>query len=365
MNEIIEFQEISFQQVEKGITIPNDLYGIAGYALTPARKKAFLENPFLNNKDVPMIVLGKVDGVVGGRAMQYPDLIKAGNDILSCTSGSSLEVYKDFRHLALGTEIVLNPIVNKRSETLLYADFSEDGVNIYKSLRFKMFSLKKMIQPRKSKFILQMIGFKGFLLKITSFIVDIVLKPIISISNLLFNSNLNDYVIEELKVVPNWVDDIVLNDGHKYMEVHDHRWLQWNLNNMFHENKRNTNSFYSVKKDSEPVGFFMTKERHSSIKKRKIDNILVGTIVEWGVKRNSDLSEGDIFKMALKTFSKDLDIIQVFTNDTLTIKTMNKLCFFHHKKHYIAFKDLTKRYKDSGNPELWRLRFGYSDSIFN
>lgn len=361
----VTYKSITYKQVREGINIPNDDYGIAAYTLTSARKKAFLENPFLTNYDTPMVVLGCVDDVVGGRAMQYPVLFKAGEDIVSCCSGSSLEVESKFRHMALATDIVLDPITNKRADTIIYSDFSEDGLKVYKALRFHLFAMRKFMQPRNMNFFCQMLGLHGISLRVVSTMANIFVKPTVMLMSLLFGRTKKGFSVEKLDIVPKWVDDIVLNDGHKYMEVHDHRWLQWNLDNMFHEGKRNINSFYAVLGNGIPVAFFMTKERQTSIKVRKIDNIITGKIVEWGIKKGVNLSESDIYKMALKTFSKDIDLVQTFTNDERTIKSLKKLCFFRHKEHYIAFKDLTKQYKDSKDPALWRLRYGYSDSIFN
>ena len=365
MKDKITYEIITFKQVNNSYNIDNDDFGIGAYALGKASKKAFLANPFLKSMDIPMLVIGRVDGIVGGRAMQYPVLLKAGSDIVTCCSGSSLEVRKEFRHLNLALDIIMDPITNKRGETLLYADFSNDGLNVYKALRFNMFSLRKWMQPNRIGFLMEMMGVHGFLSKVTSILINPILSIMLKLTKLVFGNVDKSLKIEKVTKVPVWVDDIVLNDGHKYTEVHDHKWLQWNLDNMFHDERENTNSFYIVSKNSEEIGFFMTKERRSSIQSRNIDSILIGKIVEWGTKDEKLLSELELYKLAFSTFSKRVDIIEAYTNEQDTIRGLKRLLFFGHGKHYIAFKDLTKKYKDAKDPNLWRLRFGYSDSIMN
>ena len=357
-------QEISFKQIKDGIEIERDELGIAAYALSNERKRAFLENPYIEDDNETMLVLGRVDGVVGGRVMQFPSRFKAGAETVTCQGGSSLKVAEQYRHLALGTELIMNPITKKRHDVIIYADFSEDGVNAYKALRFALFSMEKLIRVQKSRFIFQLLGIKGVFLKVLSSIFDVLFRFSLWVLDLLSPDRASEYDVRQVDVVPNWVDDIVLNDGHKYMEVHDHEWLQWNLDNMFHGHPSNKNRFYIIQKDGENLGFYMTKVRYFVRSSRNIP-LLMGTVVEWGAADEGSLTESDIYKLAIKTFSGDVDIVQVVSNNHHTLKKMKKMGFVHRNNHVIAFKDMTKKYKDARDESQWRLRFGYSDSIMN
>ena len=77
------------------------------------------------------------------------------------------------------------------------------------------------------------------------------------------------------------IGGMVLNDGHKYMEVHDHKWLQWCLDNSFKGGKQDIQSFYVIKKEDEHMGFVMTKERFR-VETQGMKNVKIGSIVEWG-----------------------------------------------------------------------------------
>ena len=66
------------------------------------------------------------------------------------------------------------------------------------------------------------------------------------------------------KKIPSWVNDITLKDGHKNMEIHDEKWLQWCLDYKFTNEPQDKQEFYSVyDKNGESKGFFMTKTRFS------------------------------------------------------------------------------------------------------
>lgn len=364
-NRDVVLETYNYKNFKEGFIIQEDPYEIGGYAKTPARLKTFVECPFVNNEDFVMLCLARANGNVCGRIMFFPELFKAGTQILNANGGSSLLVHEDYRKTDAAVDIIMYPIQNRISDAIIYADFSKDGIDVYKALRFNVFSLKKMMLAFNTRFFFENFGLSGGLLKATTFITNAFVRPLVKLLNQRLPSRLKDYIVKEVSIVPIWVDDIVLNDGHKYMEVHDHRWLQWCLDNKFHEKKENVNKFFTIEKFGEPVGFFMTKERYGSIASRNIGQMLTGTVVEWGSKDLNNLTEFDIVRLASKHFSKDIDMVQIFSDDEDVIRKAKRHGFIHHGCHYIVYRDLTKKFKDAKNQKLWRLRFGYSDSIMN
>lgn len=361
----VELETYSYKDFKEGFEIQNDPYDIGGYAKTPARHKAFIECPFVKDESFIMLCLARIDGVIGGRIMFFPELFKAGDEFIEANGGSTLLVHEEYRKTDTAVDIVMYPIRNKLSDAIIYADFSKEGIGVYKALRFNIFSLNKMMLAFNSRFFYENLGLKGGLLKIFTNATNLFIHPLIKLLKLTYPSRLNQIVASETKVVPEWVDEIVLNDGHKYMEVHDHRWLQWCLDNKFHDDSGNVNKFFTLQKDGEPLGFFMIKERFGGIASRGISPMLVGTVVEWGSKDLNILSEFDIIRIALGYFSKGIDMIQIFSDDEVVLKKARRHGFIHHGSHFIVFRDMTKRFKDAKDQKLWRLRFGYSDSIMN
>lgn len=352
---------LSFRDIHNDMEVKNDDYGVAEYALQEPRKTAFLRNPYLTPDDNRcMLCLSLVDDVIAGRIMLFPTQFKADGEIIESSGGSSLYVESSFRSTDVGADLVFYPLDKTKYNALIYSDFSKEGLKVYRALRFVDFSMEKMILPVKLDFIFaKALGRK--LSRIASFPFNMALnlwRRVISNHYLSTNS----LIIKKLDIVPEWVDDMVLNDGHKYMEVHDHIWMQWNLDNMFHYDPENENAFYGVFSGERPVGFIFTKTR----KRKKGNNpFLQGSIMEWGSYDENKLSEAQLYILALRLFKRDVDFVQVAVSNINTKKILKNLLFLGNGEHHIMYKDLTKKYKDSKNPAMWRLRYGYSDSILN
>ena len=352
---------LSDGNVPNGVEIKNDNYGVAEYALQEPRRSAFLHNPYLTADDNRcMLCLSLVDDVVAGRIMLFPTQFKADKEIIESSGGSSLYVESLFRHTDVGVDLVFYPIDKKKYNALIYSDFSEEGLKVYRALKFTDFSLGKMILPVKLDFLLAgALGSK--LSRIVSFPFNMGLRLWRKIFSLYYISP-NCFDLKKMDVVPKWVDDIVLNDGHKYMEVHDHIWIQWNLDNMFHNDPENENAFYGVFCKEKPIGFILIKTRK---RKKGGRSFLQGSIMEWGSYDESRLSEAQLYLLALRILQRNVDFVQVATNNINTMSVLKKLLFIGNGEHHIMFKDLSRKYKDSNDPSLWRLRYGYSDSILN
>lgn len=362
MDQGVTFEIISYYDVEQGKEILNDDFGIAAYTLTPERKLAFLSNPNLSNKNRCMDYLARFNGKCVGRVMFFPTRVKAGDEIIEGLSGSSLVVHENYRKTSVAVDLIMYPILNKANNMLIYADFSDDGISVYRSLKYKIFSILKFSHLRKTQLLFEILRMPQAIINIFAPILNL----FVCIFDILLRSSvrLSKYKVKEVKIVPDWIDHIVLNEA-KYMEVHDHRWMQWNLDNMFHKNVNNKNRFFVISLKDRPVGFFFLKERHHEFSHYLITPKVVGSIVEWGITNESGLSEFDIIRMASKYFSENVDYISVVSSDLAVIRKIKRLLYFKNGLHHIVCKDLTKRYRDSGDMSLWRLRYGYADSILN
>ena len=93
--------------------------------------------------------------------------------------------------------------------------------------------------------------------------------------------------------------------------------------------------------------------------------MVVGSIVEWGSKDEEALPESDIYELALPTFNSDVYIVDVATTNHQTISKLKKIGFRFANEEHILFKDNSKKHKDANDANLWRLRFGYADTIFS
>lgn len=356
---VVSVETHTFNDFKKGLIIENDPLEITAPTLDPARVKAFLENPFVKDSNFECLTLVRINGIVGGRNMNFPVLFKAKDEILEANAGSDLFVHEDFRKDNLALELVTFPIKNKLGQAIIFANFSKQGIAVYKAMRFNVFSLDKMVLVCNMRIIFEKIGMKGALLRMATSVFNIVLKPVLWFRKRL-PARLSELSVKSVSTVPEWVDEVVKNDGHQFMEVHDHRWLQWCLDNKFHTDIYNEKEFFIVEFQDKPVGFFMTMKRQE---KMGGSNKNVVSIVEWGIKDNSILQEFDYVRLMLNRLDAKTDVLQFYSDDNETIKISRKNGFVKRGVYNIVYRDMTKRFKEAKNQDLWRLRFGYSDSL--
>lgn len=363
MSEISK-QIITYQNVIDGVKIDGDDYEVAAYALAIPRKEAFLNNPFVTDREIPMLYLQKVDGIVAGRMMFFPSRFYNGVEVKDSCGASSLEVHEKYRDLSIGADLAMFPVFQMNNKILIYADFSGDGLDACRALKYNVFTLPKLYYFQHSFALYESIGIKGTIGKALGYITDRIVglyrKMVDSVEG-----SLKEYRVESVKIVPDWIDDVVENDGHKYMELHDHVWFQWNLDNMFHRVSGNKNEFYIVTRNGKNLGFFMTKTRFRNRNSERLTSKITGGIMEWGTFDQEMLSEYQIYRLALSTFDSKVDFITMAIENNDVQKRMKKRWIFKRGEHAIAFKDIKKQYKDAADQKLWRLRYGYADSILN
>ena len=359
-------QIITYKDIEEGICIEGDDFGIASYTIQPAIRSTFLSNPFLEDKSSCMVYLSRVDGIVGGREMFFPTKTKICGQLFQSLSASSLMVEERFRALALGADISLFPFTTSRNnDFIVYAGISKMALPLYRKLKFYDLSTPLMWQPRRTDFLFERLGMRGFLFTLLKGIGNLILKPYISFTNRFaeFRRD-NTITVEEMKTVPVWVDSIISADNHDYMEFHNREWMQWVLTHNFFGREKDKQAFYAIYKNGKEFAFFLTKERENSIPEKNIKRIVFGSIIEWGSLDEGIISEYDVYRIALSTFSDDVDIVEFTSADKKVVKKMRQIGFIQHGDSHIVVKSLGKKYPDLGLLEKWRIRLGYGDVMF-
>lgn len=171
-----------------------------------------------------------------GRAYYFPTRLKLGDEFVEALSSSSLEVHNDFRHMAIGADIIVNSSMGNGYVLRLYAGISHMAQPMYKKMRFSFFELPQYLLRRKPVTVL----FKHLGLRVS------LLRPLVSLGNYMANFRerrnaraehlKHRFKVSRMDKVPGWVDEMVLNDAHPCKEVHDHQWLQWNIDSRFTDN---------------------------------------------------------------------------------------------------------------------------------
>ena len=362
--ESVTSQILTYQDIRNGDAIVDDEYGI-GSLFTDSHRKAFLANPFLRDESSPLLYLSRVDGQVGGILMLFPCEMLAGDKIVEVQEGSTLEVAERFRHLAIGVDIMFYPLTCGLRDVILYAGISEMALPIYKKMGFKVLEYPRVMQLRNSRSLLMSKGLTGFPLYCLTFLSNSFLRVWRSLSKLVSCKLGRKYEIREMSIIPEWVDDILRKDTHKYMELHNKKWFEWNLHNRLNNNSRNVQRFFAIFDNNNPIGFFMIKERYRAIAGGKLKDVVVGSIVEWGSFDEKRLDESDIYMMASKVFPDDVDIVEYATSDYRTIRRLKMCGFIPHGFAHIIVNDIKKKYPDISDINNWRVRYGYADVILS
>lgn len=298
-----------------------------------------------------------------GRSFCFGTRVKGGDSVYWASTGCGFEVLEEYRKEGVGADLMMMSQPGNEYEFVLIAGVSHMILPIYRRLKYHMFEVPQYYKILNAKYALKRYSLKGTMLNVVSGLGNCVIK-LLDIPNKFRINRINKrFSIKKETVIPEWVSEMTANDGHKYMEVHDKKWFQWCLDNNTNGHAEDIQSFYSVyDKNNKLWGFFMTKER-LVVKSGPKKGYITGTVVEWESIDKSILSEADINLLALQTFSKKVDLIITLASESDTGSHLKKLGFAKRGVYYIGLKDKKKQLKDAGDPNLWRLRFGYTNMV--
>lgn len=293
-----------------------------------------------------------------GREYLFGTHIKCGEKVYKAQTGCGLEVIEEYRGESVGAELMLFLSTNNEYDFVIGAGISQMILPMYRKLKYLLFEVPQYYKVRHARYVFRSLGLKSWLL-LGSFIVQKV-KDILK--HVKWNRLKEKFVIKKETVVPEWAGEMATNDGHKYMELHDREWLQWNLDYNTYGYDEDIQSFYSIfDGNNKPMGFFMTKERIIKKPGNPNNGFVIGTVVEWESCDRNKLSEADINLLANQTFSKRVDAIYTLACESETERQLKGMGYIKRASFKVGIKDKKKQLKDVGDQSLWRLRYGYTN----
>lgn len=355
--------KISYQELrDRSYPQFEDIYGIASY-LSESAREALLACPGNLDDSKTAMVLMLDDNVIIGRETRYGTRIMIGNEMKYAQSGGGLEIEESYRKEGLGADIMMENVMSKEYELKMGSFFSSMMIPMLKKLKFTIFEIPQFMKLNNTCYIFKSLGLKGFLLRFCSSIANFGLRLLNIKNKIEYNKLKKKFDIKKVTTIPAWVEDLAVNDGHKYRELHDQKWFQWNLDHNLHGLPDDIQSFYAVyDKQGNPQGFFMTKERFEE-EAGKWKNIIRGVIVEWGTKDEKVLSEADLNLMAINSFTPKVFHITTVSISETTGKQLKKMGFKPHGTHQMSYREKGGKQTEANNPDLWRLRYGCCNSI--
>ena len=360
----VVLQRITYKDLrnQTGISA-DDSYGMVSEYLTSSVRSTLLANPNLDDERKSAINIVICDGIIVGRNMLMPTKLKINDEIIMAQTGGSYEIAEQLRGHGLGTVTFKDSIMNSEYDSYIGQLYSTTAAAIVRKLGLIIFELPSYYRMCSSRSVLEAKGLRGFPLKLGTIIINAVLK-LINIPNIFRLKKIKAlYQVKKETIIPPWIDDLTLHDGHAFMEVHDHEWFQWCLDNKFTDKPNDKQSFYSVyDRQGSPKGFFMTKERFES-SQGKYKNIIRGTIVEWGSYDEKELSEIDLNLLAIDSFGPQVDNITTVLSDISDNEGMKKIGFIRHGSYQMSIKPGGLNQDGISDQSKWRIRYGGCNTI--
>lgn len=360
----MELIKITYQQLKDNdyLSEYNDKYGLAAFIDDNVRN-TFLSNPN-NNDDSKTVILFAVDnGDIVGRSIIYATIVKNHNKTIETQSFGSIEVDNSQRGKGIGTQIARFSLNNNEYPIFICSLLSPQCLSLMRKPEndCTIFNFPEYIKVINTESAFACRGINGLPLKLMKTLGNIILGILDIPNKIKLKKIKKNYIVKKEYIIPEWAGEMCLNDGHKYAEYHDTKWLQWCLDHNLSGHKDDNQSFFAIyDKENNPVGFFMTKERRRlDIEKCKMIN---GTLCEWA-SIDKNLSETDINLLALETFSKDCYRILTVTDNPQTEKSLHSMGYIKNGYMQMGFKDKLNQFPDMKDMSLWRIRFGCCNSI--
>lgn len=293
------------------------------YSSANNKIKVWLSNPYLKSQKSVFQLLGIVDKTIAGTGYILPIELSLNGKIYDSNAAHNLLVNKNYRGCGLGSKITDARLDFCSTKSLVLCNPSQMQIPILKRLGGIILTMPRLVLVKNSISVIET-KFKGNLAKPISKILDCGLKLIISgVKHSAKQISSRNISIEEYQKIPEIVNDIINKDTHPFKEIHNKDWFQWVKDNSLIENSSITKRFFLIKKNNEPIGFFMTKtEFYESASHRGYKNLTLGSVIEWQTINENILSTSDIMLLAIKSFPDDVDAIEICTDDSKTIKRL-------------------------------------------
>lgn len=355
-----------YQRRYKEISDINDMgYTEYGAALNYNTIKTLLNKPTGYNPNEVCQVLIKDDEKIVGGVNCFTTRLSVDGVVGEIQSGSHLYVDEEYRKMDVGADLFMNFTFLHPSQCCLTGGISQMALKMYKTLKYAVFEFPRLIYLRKSRCVIQaVLKSESPLLWPAIKMVDLCLFIHRDWVSLLTNKLRRKYKLHEETKIPEEVELIAMGDGSRYMEVHDKKWFEWALGYSFTDDPRNQKKLYTVKRNGQIEGFLLVKmEFFEQASSRGFKNVYLGSIVEWGIAKDSQLKESDLYLLALKYFPKNCDGIQVASSNPETVKRLKKYLFVGVGQSNMAAKLAGKKLKEYNDINQWRIRLAAGDTI--
>lgn len=255
--------------------------------VSPERRKAFLENPYLESPNDICEWVGFADGKAAGFNYSFPIRVWADGKSYRGTTGSCLNVQEWARKTDLGLILPAKGVeITGKDGIAIAAACSQMAIPLHKINGYRYFFMPRYIALWKSRSVVESIAPRW---------VAWLLVPIANAALWLYKISLRAVVFFKMSryrmedVGADDVDavqkmaEIVASDPHRFREDHDVAWFKWHLTCSFSKDGPCRGSLLKDKKMGDVVAFALAKRRfHAKASHRGFRDVWLASIMEWG-----------------------------------------------------------------------------------
>lgn len=333
-------------------------------------RTVFQSNPFSDDPDAVVQVIGSVDGTVAATSSSLPLDVYVGDRVYRTAAGHDMRVNEEFRNTQFGLKLPMERLKSTPNNFYISAAQSQMMIKVQQFLKCTIFYMPRLIMLFKSRAVVET-KISGVLGRCITALIDIALSCYWLCLRMYSSIKLRGCIIERVEddneAALKEIADIIKSDKHLCGEVHDERWLKWLLTNSFDDAP--ANELLLVRKDTKAVAFVMSNHRFfKQASHRGFKDVWLSTLLEWGSMPGFEsILKATLLKVAAD-YRKQCDAIQVLGTDA-TIEH-----FFRGKMwrqvgdgHFVI--KIGKGSPLEGNEEFlkqenWRLRPAMGDAGF-
>lgn len=327
---------------------------------------ALLRNPLLNNIECAKLRY-VIDDNPAGSVNTIPLQITAHGQTFDVCAGSTLKVVPEYRGRGIAQKLTLERITLSKDRIAIASGMSNMSLPLFQKLGFTTFVYPRLIFINHSRAVVDAF-LHGFLQRIVSAACDFcinIYKRMLYVCSIWNNKRIQ---IQEVVDDFSELGKIVEEDSHAFKEKHNEEWFRWVSKHSFSDDERSEQHVYLVKQNGVAQAFFMTKIRfYEKASHRGFNNVLLGSVIEWGIKANSSIKESQVCMAALLSFKKEVDAIELCTPDKKLRKYLKWRGVAQVGNSNFAIKaapdsPLHKYDNELSDIENWRIRPAMSDN---
>ena len=344
--------------------------GLLDSLFNKAHKHFFIKNPFADDCD-PSQVVAILNEIVLGSVYAFPlEIVFQSDRIFKVCAGSTLYVNPESRGMGIGGRLTMERLQLTKDKIAIAAGLSGMSLPIFQKKGFDVFFLKRFIFLQNSRPVVEMFFKNKYFVKVGTCLFNGFVSLWKKVLEKQAKSYIKDLQVIEVTKATTDVEDIINQDKSVFRENHTKEWFNWVLKGGFVEDNRSRQHLFLVKDEEKTIAFFMTKERfHSQASHRGFKNVILGSVIEWGILENNKLTENQLLLLALLSFGKHVDAVEICSAYDSINRFLKRRLLIQVGESNFAIKAADdsplQQYPEYHEQRSWRIRPAASDNSFD